>query len=826
MKQLAFLPAIALIACFAHGQTSKPASLFRDPASQFIAPTLFFASAGAYSIAAADFNGDGKPDLATAGAVVSNNKISILLNNGDGTLTQTSILNVTGAGYLFTADLNGDGKADLIATNYSTSGIQVLLGKGDGTFESPVSYPTAQNPFSVVIGDFNGDGYPDLIVEGNKGYLSLLLNKGNGTFGTTIQLPFTALGEMAAGDFNKDGKLDLAATNASQTTGAVSIYLGNGDGTFQSPVSYATGYGPSGIAVADLNHDGNLDLIVDDFGVYSTGQSGDIAVLLGNGDGTFRPASFYSAGGNPYSLTLGDFNGDGNVGVAVIDGSGPDLASIFVLFGNPDGTLQQPAASYALRADTLVAIDLNGDGKTDLVYCTFYIDPVGTVLNAGNHTFNAASQYFPPGYASDAAVADFNGDGNLDTVSVGKDFTTQIGMVTILLGHGDGTFPPTGTHSFDAGGNSPYQVKVADLNGDGKLDLVVSQYQGAIHTFTGNGDGTFTAKGGFGTKLGGLFAVGDFNGDGIPDIAALTVGGNLQIFFGNGDATFRTGPTTTLREPAYGINAADFNRDGKMDLEFDGRYGNFFVALGNGDGTFAEGGLTVLPYYFTSTIITDFNHDGIPDIGWTGTGAYCDFLIPGGVGYLLGNGDGTFAPSQNFTDGFSCGAGMTVGDFNSDGTLDIALTGGGSVGLMLGKGSGFQYNEYYVAGYSGGGVVGDFNNDGAPDFLTLNSGAVTILLNATGVRTTLVSSVNPSSSGQPVTFTATVAATAAFQPIPTGTITFKDGNQTLGTANLSSGKASFTTSTLRTGKHSISATYSGDGNFVPGYAASLLQTVN
>jgi hypothetical protein len=370
-------------------------------------------------------------------------------------------------------------------------------------------------------------------------------------------------------------------------------------------------------------------------------------------------------------------------------------------------------------------------------------------------------------------------------------------------------------------------VKAVDLNGDGKSDLVISQYQGPINIFVGNGDGTFTAKGGFGAKLGGRFVVGDFNGDGIPDVAALTEsGGGVQVFLGNGDATFRAGPRTALPHVAYGISAADFNRDGKLDLEFDGPYNQFFLELGNGDGTFTAGAYYTLPYYFTGTIVADFNQDGIPDIGWTGTGAYCDGLIPGGVGYLLGNGDGTFGPVQSFTDSFPCGAAMTVGDFNGDGTLDIALTGFGDVGLMLGKGTGFLHNELYVAGLSVGGLVADFNNDGAPDFLTLNTEALTVLLNASGVHTTLASSVNPSSSGQAVTFTATVTATSAFQPVPTGTVTFRDGNQLLGTGNLSSGQATFTTSTLSVGAQNISATYSGAGNFIPGYAAALSQTVN
>jgi hypothetical protein len=255
---------------------------------------------------------------------------------------------------------------------------------------------------------------------------------------------------------------------------------------------------------------------------------------------------------------------------------------------------------------------------------------------------------------------------------------------------------------------------------------------------------------------------------------------------------------------------------------------NFYAALGNGDGTFVQGPRYIVPKdYFISTVIADFNNDGIPDVGYAGVNAYCDANLTGDVGYFPGNGDGTFGTVQSHTSPYSCpGVNITVGDFNGDGVVDVVETPGFGIGLMLGQGKTFETLESYGAGFSYLTVVGDVNNDGAPDLVTLNTAALTVVLNASGVHTTLTSSPNPSVSGQSVTFTATVAASSAFQPAVTGTVTFKDGSQVLATASLSSGQATFTTSTLAVGKHNITATYSGDANFIPGYTAAIVQTVN
>jgi hypothetical protein len=259
---------------------------------------------------------------------------------------------------LFTADLNGDGKADLISANYSTSGIEVLLGNGNGTFQPPASYATTQNPFSVVIGDFNGGGFPDLIVEDTKGNVSLLLNKGNGTFGTAKQLPFTVLGLLAAGDFNHDGKLDVAdSTNQ--------LALGNGDGTFQAPVNIVSNppyYGWAWIAAGDINNDGWTDLVLipADYLSYFT-------VLLNNQQGGFTESTITNGAG-PQGIALADLNHDGNLDAVLWICCGSSVAYVYLGDGKGGFVLQTEYPAYPGLDTIMLAIgDVNGDGIPDLL---------------------------------------------------------------------------------------------------------------------------------------------------------------------------------------------------------------------------------------------------------------------------------------------------------------------------------------------------------------------------------------------------------------------------------------------------------------------------
>ncbi|PYT68404.1 MAG: hypothetical protein DMG39_21320 [Acidobacteria bacterium] len=324
---------------------------------------------------AADFDGDGKLDLAIANS--GDNTVTIMLGNGDGTFSVQPNLgtgNASGSGpnSLIAGDFNNDGKLDLAFANFASgtpSDVSVFLGNGDGTFQAGVTYAVGNGPFSLVTGDFNRDGKLDLAVANQNDHnVSILLGNGDGTFQAQKDYAAGPTGvkdasDIALGDFNGDGKLDLAVTNPS--TDQVSILLGQGDGTFQAPTGYSTGASgshPIAVSAADFNGDGKLDLAV------TTLNTRNIAILIGNGDGTFQnQVSYPTTTGvsiGPVAVATGDFNGDGKLDVAITN-QGDN--SVSILLGNGDGTFQ-PVLEFATgtTATGVAAGDFNRDGRLDV----------------------------------------------------------------------------------------------------------------------------------------------------------------------------------------------------------------------------------------------------------------------------------------------------------------------------------------------------------------------------------------------------------------------------------------------------------------------------
>ncbi|HET6879384.1 MAG TPA: FG-GAP-like repeat-containing protein [Pirellulales bacterium] len=339
-----------------------------------------------------DFNGDGKLDMAVAeGQGPGPGGIAVFLGKGDGTF-QTPIVDsdVDGLGEIVAADLNHDGKLDLEVIN--SGHLDVLLGHGDGAFAAPVTYNLSLEVNTLAAGDVNGDGKTDLVLTGLTSDLSYAVETFLGNGDGTLQAPITTtFGQysgpvgyafdpdtIALGDFNGDGKLDLVA--AAGIDQRVLLSLGNGDGTFQSPVSFATdnipwvdivkgtvpGSGTDSVVVGDFNHDGKLDIAA------ANRDAQTISVLLGNGDGTFQSAVNYQAGGPPNDLTVGDFNGDGNLDLAMTD---PVDNIVYVLSGNGHGAFRPPLEAASLNGPRLIAAgDFNNDGLVDLAV-TGYVYP-------------------------------------------------------------------------------------------------------------------------------------------------------------------------------------------------------------------------------------------------------------------------------------------------------------------------------------------------------------------------------------------------------------------------------------------------------------------
>lgn len=279
------------------------------------------------SMGQGDFNGDGIPDLVTTYA--DGDEFCVSLGKGDGTFTLLGAQSSARfADVIAVGDFNGDGKLDLVEPDFVNNSADVYLGNGDGTFQSAIEYPAGfAYPFFVTVGDFNGDGIADIVVSTDFGTFSVLLGNGSGGFNAPIVSTSTsALGAMWAADLNHDGKLDLVAVNTANTASpSIAVLLGNGDGTFQPEADYSVPRGLFAVTVGDFNGDGVLDLAAVS-GYISGGLSvqppGTLSYLFGKGDGTFSPAVNYLAPTGADAIAVADFNNDGLLDVGVASDGG------------------------------------------------------------------------------------------------------------------------------------------------------------------------------------------------------------------------------------------------------------------------------------------------------------------------------------------------------------------------------------------------------------------------------------------------------------------------------------------------------------------------
>jgi hypothetical protein len=336
---------------------------------------------------------------------------------------------------------------------------------------------------------------------------------------------------IVAGDFNGDGKLDLAIANSGSNN--VSVFIGNGNGTFQPAVEYAVGQKPEALAVGDFAGDGKLDLAVANAG------SNNVSVLQGNGDGTFQPQAIYAVGTHPDSLVAGNFTASGKLDLAVANAGSNDVS---VLLGNGDGTFQTQV-TYAVGSYpmAIVAARLSGDGHTDLATANDVADTVSVLPGNGDGTFRRAATYVVgPGPVSIAA-GDYSGDGYSDLATAnwrGND-------VSLLLGDGSGSISREVTYK---AGSNPSFILAGDFAGDAKLALAVANAgSNSVSVLAGNGDGTFLPQVTYsvGSSPYGI-AAGDFTGNGKVDLAVVNWGGNsVSVLLDNGDGTFRPLPAGT-----------------------------------------------------------------------------------------------------------------------------------------------------------------------------------------------------------------------------------------------------------------------------------------
>lgn len=486
-------------------------------------------------------------------------------------------------------------------------------------------------------------------------------------------------------------------------------------------------------------------------------------------------------------------------------------------------TAQSPAVgqnpAYVVRAD------FNGDGIPDLAVLNEVGHSITILLGKGDGTFQAAPNTLQLSSQGSgplmAVVGDFNRDGNADLAVVMGNTST----IAVFLGHGDGTFAPAILNSQAA--SVSYLLVVADFNGDGIEDLAVenstSSGSGSVSILLGNGDGTFNASTvvASGISFPADLVEADFNGDGIPDLAFVNgaVASSVVVLLGNGDGTFKTLPAVLTPDYLTYIAVADFNQDGKPDIFADAAYGTETL-LGNGDGTFSAPAISppIIGPTPQGIAVADFNGDGKPDVALL-------FEDVSTVSTLLGNGDGTFGAAVSIP--LPAGdepSSIVAGDWNGDGIPDLAVVNQNLNSITSLTSLRTQQVTATATNISPAGVgqhLVDAAYSGDSDYTGSISG--TIALSGLTSAAALSSSLNPSSLGQSVTFTAQITSLAG---TPTGSVTFTDGSTTLATVTLNStGTASMTDSALTVGTHTITATYVPSGSFLAS-SATLSQQVN
>lgn len=564
---------------------------------------------------------------------------------------------------------------------------------------------------------------------------------------------------IARGDFNGDTIPDMVVAN--HFSNDVSVLLGVGDGTFRTAVNYSAGFFPTGVVVGDFNHDGHDDVAV------SNELSGDVSVLMNNGDGTLASAVSYTVGGQPLALAVGKFNGDAFLDLAVATAdSGGGSGNVVILSGVGDGTFTVGSSfAVGVRPDAIVAAQFNGDVFTDLAVANRNADQNGATLGGGtvsvlsgngDGTFQAAVTYAVGDQPTSLAVGNVNGDGKLDLVVANA--ATQ--DVSLLLGQAGGTFAAEQRidlrHEAAASiaGDFRSAVLLADFNGDGKLDLgLANSLDPRVRVALGNGDGTFGASqlvtvGGQPQSL----VAGDFAGTGRLGFAAAGgISGAVSVRLGLGDGTFQVPQHLDVGNQPNGLVASDFNHDGSIDLAVanDGKPGRTSILMGLGDGTY-QPEARFASGISTAVAWTDFNGDGRPDLVTTN---YDADAATGDLTVLLGLGDGTFQAPVHYVVG-SFPIGLLIADFNADGKADVAVVNNFSnnVSILLGNGDGtLQPAVNYAVGSSPRAIaLGNFNADGFWDLAVANSGSsdVSILTGAAGG--TFQPAVNVSVGSSPV----------------------------------------------------------------------------
>ena len=694
---------------------------------------------GPRAMVAADFNRDGKPDIAVMGETSSD--LTIFLGDGAGAFSKTPASPIALGGSsanMAIADFNLDGKADLVVSYAASSNMGILLGDGAGGFAlSTFTVPAGSFVGDLVTADFNLDGKPDFAVSNfNLSNVSVVLGNGNGGFSAAPGSPAAAgtnPAGLASADFNRDGKPDIAVVNVSSNN--VNILLGNGNGSFsqaaQSPVA-TQGSFPFKVLARDLNADGKVDLVT------VNNSSNNLSIMLGNGDGTFQTPTLLALPSSPTAASLADVNLDGNLDLIVSVGIS-NVVRIFL--GNGQGAFTQASGSPISTGNVAqwsAVADFNLDGRPDFAVANSGSNTVTVELNSCNAQPCGGIGFTPavgsPVAAQDraATAADFNLDGKPD-LAVAQ--SNGPGGLSILIGNGNGSFSPAPGSPLTTGFGAA-TLASGDFNLDGKPDLAIPKTGASgFSILIGNGNGTFGAPQGAGGGLlfPGTVVVADLNRDGKPDLVSSLAVSGVAVLLGNGTGGFSAGSTFAAGSGSSGVTVADFNRDGKLDAAVANSGSNdVTILLGDGAGNLvpASGSPVGVGNTPDSLVSGDFDFDGKVDLAVTNAGSK-------NVTILIGNGNGGFAPAAGSPIAAGNNPGpMVVADLNLDGKLDLAVANPGTskaTVILLGNGSGgfapAAGSPLTGANNSTSLAISDFNLDGKMDLAVVNNDIASVTIN-------------------------------------------------------------------------------------------------
>lgn len=593
------------------------------------------------------------------------------------------------------ADFNGDGIMDIAVAGYRGGKVSVLLGQGAGLYSREDYQLDADDkltPRAVTAADMNGDDAPDIVVVTRAAgtapsTVGVLLNQGDGTFeaGKSSSIGAIATG-VASADVNGDGNADVVTADIG--SGNVSLFLGNGDGSLKAPKVFPAADGVNSVALVDVNGDGDADVVT------SNGASQSVSVLPGDGKGGFGAAKSFPAGVAATALAVGDVTGDGKADAVVANGDSGE-PGVSVLAGAGNGTFAATPILLDTTSETgAVAIaDLDGDDTGDIIAANF--DPnassVSVLVAQGDGTFKQHVDYdtgYSPFFIS---TADFDGDGKTDLITANSNGTDM----TLLAGRGNGTLQ---SHITLSTGNDPAGVGAADVNGDGKIDIVASNF-----------------------------------GDSDPSETATSY--TISVFLNNGKGGFLDGTQYPAGATPNSVLLADVNGDDRVDvLTPNNASDTVSVLLNNGSGKFG----TPVPYTTgdlpISIALDDVTGDGVPDLVVANDITPTKASPYGSVSVLPGSSDGTFGAKTDYR----TAAGpvdVAVGDLNGDKRADIAVAdyAASSISILINNGNGFDTAKNYStaeeenqASSPQAIAIGDVNEDGDADVVVANRGSSNI----------------------------------------------------------------------------------------------------